>query len=637
MVERARAARQSLFAEGELLDYQAEARGYVYFYLDLEDTGERVLVRTDQIALELLWRRPGLAKQIIVGRRHREALPTDIHYYTDRLVAVLDNFGDRIVIAEGDNVSDVLHPVAPGADSVYRYRFGESVTLRLPGRVGPVEVAEVVVRPWDTSEPGFVGSVFLDRAAGGIVRMDFTFTPSSYRERELDFIRVSLENALWEEKYWLPYQQRLEVRRELPELDLPAGTVILARMNISDYRFNQGIPMGRFRGAPVTSLPKSERESFPFERDLHAGLREEGLAPPLDPDQVERRARRYAAGEGLSGLPATRLRLPAASQLVRYNRAEGVALGAGLSRELAPGVRGEVRGGWAFGPGHPLLGAGVAGAGPVWRWGLEAYLNRPRDLRPGPAASGVVNSVSTFVAGRDFLDLYYTDGVTVSAGRRVSASWSAGVSLTAERQGAARKSADFSLRGEELRPVLPTLVGVMWRGSLDFLRAAEEELERWWQADVSAGAGLFEEARSDTPRLFVSPVAELRGGRRFGWRNSELRLRASAGALLGDALPQEGFYLGGRGTLPGHPFRALVGNGFALGSASGSAELAWPWLSGRLAAAAGWVEGAGARGSAGTGVGVAYDILRLELHRGVGPGGGWEVVVEVNERFWGFL
>jgi hypothetical protein len=39
----------------------------------------------------------------------------------------------------------------------------------------------------------------------------------------------------------------------------------------------------------------------------------------------------------------------------------------------------------------------------------------------------------------------------------------------------------------------------------------------------------------------------------------------------------------------------------------------------------------------GAGLGLFFDILRVDVARGVGADGRWEVVVEANPSFWDFL
>jgi hypothetical protein len=137
------------------------------------------------------------------------------------------------------------------------------------------------------------------------------------------------------------------------------------------------------------------------------------------------------------------------------------------------------------------------------------------------------------------------------------------------------------------------------------------------------------------------------------WGDAELAVEASAGSALGDLPRQELYLLGGRGTLPGQPFRAFGGDRFALLRATASREVLGPVLRARAFAAAGWtgVGEAGAealsawgaraapdgRFGIGAGVGLFFDIIRIDAARGVGPDGRWELIVEANPSFWDFL
>ena len=125
------------------------------------------------------------------------------------------------------------------------------------------------------------------------------------------------------------------------------------------------------------------------------------------------------------------------------------------------------------------------------------------------------------------------------------------------------------------------------------------------------------------------------------------------GAALGD-LPRQGLYLiGGRGTVPGYHFRRFGGDRFALARATASADLLSPFFRGRAFVAGGWT-GVGSAGEAslaawgaetadapvfgaGVGVGLFYDILRVDVARGFNDGGRWELIVEANPSFWDFL
>ncbi|MBV9774840.1 MAG: hypothetical protein JO040_12880, partial [Gemmatimonadetes bacterium] len=379
MIRRAQLRRTETNTDTAMSSYQADARGYVYFYLDRRDTGERTLVKTDQVALDVFWKAPAFAKQRIIGLRDEKKLPTQIHYHLDHLSVVQDNFGDRIRLGDGDEVRDVLHPAAPGAETFYQYRVADSLTIRLPGAAEPLRVYEVQVRPRDLGHPAFLGSVYVEQRRGDLVRMDFTFTPSSYIDRYLDYINISLDNGLWRERFWLPNQQRVEIRRQLPELDFPAGGVIRATMHVSNYRFNEQFPPGLFAGPKVVAVPKEQRESFAFEKGMYEELREEGIGPSTELAEVRRQAEQLARARLLSGLPGVRLDVGTASGTLRYGRAEGLVLSAGLSAHPSETFSARFRGGYAFGAAHPLAEARLEERSLRTTLGAAAFLNTPRD------------------------------------------------------------------------------------------------------------------------------------------------------------------------------------------------------------------------------------------------------------------
>ena len=75
----------------------------------------------------------------------------------------------------------------------------------------------------------------------------------AYVDEWLDHINISLDNGLFGGKYWLPNEQSVEIRRQIPELDFAAGAVIKGRMRIASYTFNEPIPDSVFYGRPVSA------------------------------------------------------------------------------------------------------------------------------------------------------------------------------------------------------------------------------------------------------------------------------------------------------------------------------------------------------------------------------------------------
>ncbi|MFG1691164.1 peptide-methionine (S)-S-oxide reductase MsrA [Gemmatimonadota bacterium] len=395
LVEQAREARTRRVVDGDLTSYSADARGYVYFFLHREDTDERILVKTDQIAVEVYWRAPDETKQRIVGLRDEKSLPTNIHYHLDHLVVVQNEFGNSIRIGDGDEVSAVVHPMAPGSEIFYDFALGDSLTITLPGPEEPVRVFEVHVRPKHFDSPGYVGSVFLDRATSAIVRMDFTFTPASYVDSYLDYIRISLDNGLWLGRHWLPYEQRLEIRREVPFLDIPAGSIIRGRFEISNYTFNEPLQPSLFQGPPVSAVPEEQRRAFPFQDSLHAQLQEEGLSPPPELAEVRAMAVSLAGQHYMSGLRRLRAHFPSISETFRYDRVEGLFAGAGLSYEPHPLLRGRIHAGYAFGRERPAASLDLSGGQGLTGTGVRAIWNELRDMGPLPGTNGLFNTLSS--------------------------------------------------------------------------------------------------------------------------------------------------------------------------------------------------------------------------------------------------
>jgi len=129
LVRRARTLRNSTAVDPEFRSYTSDARGYVYFFVDRPDATENVLVKVDQIALDLYFVAPNTTRQRIVGRRDQQVLPTSIRYHLDHLTVVQDDFGDFIRLGDGDEVEAVAHPLGPLGEDVYDYQLYDSLRI----------------------------------------------------------------------------------------------------------------------------------------------------------------------------------------------------------------------------------------------------------------------------------------------------------------------------------------------------------------------------------------------------------------------------------------------------------------------------------------------------------------------------
>lgn len=636
LIERGTAARQAAVMDG-LRAYTAEARGYVYFFLDRQASEERNLIKTDQLAVRVYWRAPGLTRQHILGRRDDRRMPTNIRYHLDHLVIIQENFGDVIRIGGGDEVSSVLHPLAPGAPTRYEYLLADSITIAFADGLDPVRVYEVRTRPRDPDQPGFVGTLFLDQETAAVVRMNFTFTSASYVDRQLDYIRVSLENALWDRRYWLPHRQSLEIRRKLPFLDLPVGSVIRGRWEIGDYKFEDDLPeMFFFLGPPIVRNP-DPMPAFPFERGLYAQVDDEGLAPPAELVDIEAEATRLARGRYLSGLNRLRPALPPLSETVRHNRAEGWVTQGGLNLRATNRLRLETLLGYAHGGGRPLGRVSAVFAAPdrerPSKAGFDLLLREPRDIGPLPGSSRIMNTLSSWFHQTDWTDPYFATGARIRAARSFG-SVSARAEVRHERHHGARVVAG----GEpgDWRPVRTIDEGDLTAVRLSASLGSPDRLF----AEAGAGWGNFE----GTPHREAS--LRLVAGRRWLEHGVELRSTLDAAAVSAGAPSQSLYLLGGRGTLPGYGYRSMAGNAFWLFRIEGSRRLFGPWMrirgvgaAGRTRLAAGEIpESWNARPpritrfSAGLGLALGWDLVQVDVVRGLN-GGSWEVVFDLNRRF----
>lgn len=637
LVRRARELRESPLTNGTVASYKAAAEGHIYFFLDRDDGRASIPMRVDQVAVDLYQNSLGRRRQIIRGLRKRELLPIeDFRYYIDRLTAVQNGFGDRIAIGEGRDVRDVPHPLGSDGETTYHYRVVDSIRVGTAARPAPVRVYELEVRPRREDRPGFVGSVFLEAETGALVRMIFSFTPASYVDPRTDRVTVRLEHSLWEDGLSLPYRQVVEVRREVPELDLPVGTVIRATLNVSDYEFNPELQPGFFYGPALLVGSYGAADSSVFRDGLMDRMADEGLSP-ASLAQVEAEARRAARAQLTSGLPRVRVYADRVSSVLRANRAEGVHVGLGGSYAPRESVKVDVL------PGYGIGGRALAGR-MRWRWiageaataAVELYRRQLRDAGPFPGASGAVNTLSTVFRDLDYTDPWFATGVTLeldrtvgeSAGIRVGAFWeemSGAGSIDAFGAAAARRPlrrADEGVFAGVHGGLVRRWGGLGgWEGEL----ALDGTLGRW---DSEASATL-------RGRIEVSRVpSDL---------SSHTSLSLEAGTAWGTLPLQHHFLLGGRGTLPGHEFRAYGGRRFVLARGETTRALAPGWLSVRLLAGAGavgatpaplaeaWEVGGtgGVRGYAGAGLATLHDIVRIDGVRGM-PDGAFELVLSVS-------
>jgi hypothetical protein len=618
------------------------------------------IVKADELALEVYWRAPNLSKQRIMGRRDTLLLPTDINYHRDHLGIVQNNFPSVIRLGEGDEVLDVPHPLSSEGLEVYDFAIVDSLRIRLPDR--QVEVYQVRVRPRDDTKPRAIGALYVDRDEAQVVRMAFSFTRAALRDKELEDVSIVLENALVGGRFWLPRRQEIEIRRTGSWLDYPARGIIRGRWEIGDYAVNQGFGIAQFAGPEIVQAPLAEQRRYPWQGRVLDSLPPDVRAvTDADVRAVQEQARELVRAEALSRARNLSLTARGVSDFVRFDRVEGLAVGAGLTRRLGGGV--SVAAGGRYGvddrQAKGELSLGWQRANGV---GVRAFaFRRYREVGDQPETSGLRNSFAAQEFGSDYSDPYDTRGAGLSMdlGSRLGIRW--------RLEGAAEWQDSLAVH---TRPASGAFEGTVDADRLRETRlalvASRPTSLSFFGTELRAGGEL--RAVRFRRRALVGPAARGDAGRGFAFVDLErpvgtqrLVLRTTAAAVAGPRVPpQELVYLGGPLSAPGYDYHELVGGVGASQRVEWRSPVPFPPLSlgrfGRttptatlapyahvayLARAApssrdGERRPAGWYPSVGLGTQLLFDLLRVDVARGLRDG-RWSFSLDLSRDLWGIL
>jgi hypothetical protein len=657
LVARATERRAQQLADTGLVDYRATARGYLTFLAQLGEGFPEPpkIVKADELALEVYWRAPDLSKQRIVGRRDTLLLPTDISYHRDHLGIVQNNFPDIIRLGEGDEVSDVPHPLSARGAREYEFAITDSLAIRLATRA--VEAYRVSVRPRNDREPRVIGAVFIDRQTGEVLRMAFSFTRAAFLDKQLENISIVLENVLVEGRFWLPSRQEIEIVRTGSWLDYPARGIIRGRWEVSEYAVNQGIPVGFFRGPEIVHAPASVLAQRVWTGRILDSLPADVRASSDETIRaVQEEARRLVRAEALARVRRTSFSARAVSDFIRFNRVEGLALGGGLARRMGGGVGLNLRGRWGFddadAKGRVALSFSRANGAGV---DLAVYRDF-RDAGDLEEVSLIRNSIAAQEFGSDYTDPFGARGLslTLRLGDRFGAAWS--VAAAAERHEPLAIHA-VPARGR-FEATVPAIAGDVAEATLQAHRPLTPgPLGTWIGGRIEIrGAELDPTAGGEEDRVRLARGAmDVRVERPIG--DHRLVLRSTLGIVAAeggnDVPPQYLVYLGGPVSAPGYPFHGLVGQLGASQRIEWRTPMAFPAVRlGRFGTTpraltvapflhvayiddpviirgseAGW------RPSVGVGTLLLFDLLRVDVARGVRDG-RWSVSVDAAQGFW---
>jgi hypothetical protein len=244
--------------------------------------------------------------------------------------------------------------------------------------------------------------------------------------------------------------------------------------------------------------------------------------------------------------------------LARYNRVEGLALGARVGLDFGRlSVDGSAR--VALADGEPDLEAGLVRETGKARFRAAGY-RRLAAVDPATRALGVGNSLSALFVGRDDGDYYRATGVEVTGAPAVTAEQRFTWRVFAEQQRRAVKRTDFSLahvidRQDVFRPNIVAdsadQIGaaVLLRGQ----RGSDPAAPQWGsEVALDGGAGTFGYIRAGLTVRVAAPL-----GRRLAGA-----VELAGGMSAGRVPAQSRWYLGGPNTLRGYGGGTQAGDAF---------------------------------------------------------------------------
>ncbi len=609
----------------DLLNYSADVETEIAVLIRRAD-GTEAVAAVEQIASGVRWQRTGLTEQHVIGHRMQQvgASVSMMSLFTNGwLNPTL--YGNRLraqrppsdsaattSAAEGRadrgntnggrsnrtrNAADtfaVIHPLADDRDAWYVYTAGDTVvTLQAGERRIPIVRVQVEPRAdLPTRASLFRGELHLDVSRGALVRLRGTFVRAGPWPRSknplarlaqatVDAIGfVEFENAERVGRYWLPSTQRVELQASAPPFGDARAVVRI---------------MSRF-GRVTTNDP--DFASFASAGDSAAVLDSISLdstaTTPGDSTVRRRRRLSFASSDSMSkfgawnaelgqltegqhaddfddigpdrwratGLPRLDWTVPFASDLVRYNRVEGLFTGFGARlalRDVAPGVTARVNAGYAWSEQTVRARAELARTRGEWKVALRGgrSLDITNDFR-NPVDSG--NTLGALF-GQDEYDYVDRTGVGLLVVRtEPSRRWQWRGELGVARDGQAIASREITPfgrlafrpnRGVDEGTYTRAAVTLAWRpdGSAEFMSPGISA-----RLYAEGGAGDLNYQRVEARVSVRKPVGPFIAA-----------ARGDIGALFGTSLPaQQLFELGRTQGLPGYEYKEFAGTRSAL-------------------------------------------------------------------------
>jgi hypothetical protein len=584
-----------------------------------------------------------------------------------------DDDDHDVVERSGDSVNvevevEPIDPLAPGSEAHYRFRSGDTTTIRLQDG-SQLRLIQLEIIPRRREFQLLRGTLWIDSQTHGVARSVLTTARPFDLRRDagedvpramntFGAIRgtvryVTVEYQLVQGRWWLPRLMAVDMEASLGVL---AGIPFRFERSYEDYEVQasaapQQAPVAVLaqRDTSLARMCKRDAEAagevctcewnrcrrwrVQVPSDTAALLASPDLPPPLanqsarliTGEEVESLARVLTPSLGRLGdfRPELSTELAGVRQL-RYNRVEGLSVGARADVAWGPlAIDGEARIGLA--DREPGVEIGVARESMSRRLRLAGY-RRLAPFDPAARPFGFGASLNALLFGRDEADYFRATGAELTSSPVTDGRWSFAWRAFGEYQHAVRRETQFTLaRAWESEPFRE-------------VRAAD-------RADQAGlGVALSRDFGSDrsAARFTLGTGVEGQTGD-FGFGRGQLfgrlglprvgpfamALEGAAGTTTGDVPVQGLWYLGGPTTVRGYE-GALVG-GEAFWRARAEVARATPAARLVLFSDAGW---AGARDgwnfdppllSAGVGASFLDGLVRFDVARALRAPTGWRV------------
>ncbi|HYR11286.1 MAG TPA: hypothetical protein VEQ60_26125, partial [Longimicrobium sp.] len=403
-----------------------------------------------------------------------------------------DDDDDRTVRREGDTVSvevevEPIDPLSAGAEAHYRYRSGDTTTVRLPDG-SQLRLIQLEIIPRRREFQLLRGSLWIDSQTHGVARSVLTTARPFDLRRDAgeDLPRavntfgaiqgrvryVTVEYALVQGRWWLPRLMAVDMEASLGVL---AGIPFRFERSYSDYEVQASATPQQ---APVSVLAQRDTSAARICRreaeaagevctcewnrcrrwrvqvpsDTAALLASPDLPPPLveqggrliTGEEVESLARVLTPSLGRLGDFRPELETRVADlRLLRYNRVEGLSIGARADVAWGPlAIDGEARIGLA--DREPGVEIGIARETMARRLRVAGY-RRLTPFDPTARVFGFGASLNALLFGRDEADYFRATGAELTSRPVTDGRWSFAWRAFGEHQHAVSRETQFTL------------------------------------------------------------------------------------------------------------------------------------------------------------------------------------------------